>query len=333
MSALVVARPIVTRSEPFASSRSIPSARITCDGSVSPDVQADPLDTEKPGRLRAQESAALASSIFLIGRKRRGKAIGSYETDVQAELAAIVCERVETLWDHQLDRVDPLIDVDLLEIIANPGDAADLSLDVFKPLVQPHRGDVFFRGDGRFLHLPRAVGSRDSAHRQPRAGGEIGRARRSRLRLRGIRAIQVSRDRHRRPALPRTCRRSVLSLAGTVRPRSDPLGISRRNDRLAVIHVAAEGDDRVVAPDVRDARPPELGLRAAQGLGNAAVKVSERYAIVALWGVMIAVYSALEPSTFDTGGTFQTIFGSQAALVFLSMAFLTGTRRWISGRR
>lgn len=53
------------------------------------------------------------------------------------------------------------------------------------------------------------------------------------------------------------------------------------------------------------------------------MRVSERYAIVALWGVMIAIYSALEPSTFDTTGTFQTIFGSQAALVFLSMAFLT----------
>jgi len=65
-----------------------------------------------------------------------------------------------------------------------------------------------------------------------------------------------------------------------------------------------------------------LRLPTRRGLGNAAVKVSERYAIVALWGVMIAVYSALEPSTFDTGGTFQTIFGSQAALVFLSMAFL-----------
>jgi ribose transport system permease protein len=58
-------------------------------------------------------------------------------------------------------------------------------------------------------------------------------------------------------------------------------------------------------------------------LGSAAIKLSERYAVVALWGVMIAVYSAVEPSTFDTSGTFQTIFGSQAALVFLSMAFLT----------
>jgi ribose transport system permease protein len=50
--------------------------------------------------------------------------------------------------------------------------------------------------------------------------------------------------------------------------------------------------------------------------------VSERFGILALWGLMIGVYSAVEPSTFDTSGTFQTIFGSQAALVFLSMAFL-----------
>ena len=41
-------------------------------------------------------------------------------------------------------------------------------------------------------------------------------------------------------------------------------------------------------------------------------KVSERYAIIALWGVMIGVYSVLKPSTFPTTGTFQVIFGSQA---------------------
>src|SRR5437588_5197259 len=48
----------------------------------------------------------------------------------------------------------------------------------------------------------------------------------------------------------------------------------------------------------------------------------ERYAVVAVWGLMIAFYSAIEPSRFATSGTFQTIFSSQAALVFLSMAFL-----------
>ena len=37
---------------------------------------------------------------------------------------------------------------------------------------------------------------------------------------------------------------------------------------------------------------------------------------------MIGVYSVVESSNFDTSGTFQTIFSSQAALVFLSMAFL-----------
>ena len=48
----------------------------------------------------------------------------------------------------------------------------------------------------------------------------------------------------------------------------------------------------------------------------------ERYAIVAVWGLMALFYLAIEPSRFGTSGTFKTIFGSQAALVFLSMAFL-----------
>ncbi len=78
---------------------------------------------------------------------------------------------------------------------------------------------------------------------------------------------------------------------------------------------------RVPQRERGDAGPRRLPT--GGGLGSAAAKLSERYAIVALWGVMIAVYSVLEPSTFDTSGTFQTIFGSQAALVFLSMAFLT----------
>src|SRR5215210_125162 len=51
-------------------------------------------------------------------------------------------------------------------------------------------------------------------------------------------------------------------------------------------------------------------------------KGGERYAIVAVWGLMVLFYSLIEPSEFATSGTFRTIFGSQAALVFLSMAFL-----------
>lgn len=60
--------------------------------------EAWPLDTEKPGRLRSQESAALASSIFLIARKRESAETGSYEDDVRPELERIIRERVEALW-------------------------------------------------------------------------------------------------------------------------------------------------------------------------------------------------------------------------------------------
>jgi putative DNA methylase len=68
-----------------------------------------PLDTEKPGRLRAQDSAALASSIFLVARKRDGSAIGKYEAEVQPELEQIVAERVATLWSAGISGADLVI--------------------------------------------------------------------------------------------------------------------------------------------------------------------------------------------------------------------------------
>lgn len=72
-------------------------------------TEAWPLDTEGY-RLRALNSAALASSIFLVGRKRRAAAnVGSYENDVQPELERIVRERVETLWDQGITGADLVI--------------------------------------------------------------------------------------------------------------------------------------------------------------------------------------------------------------------------------
>ena len=72
-------------------------------------TEAWPLDTEKPGRLRAQESAALASSIFLVARKREGAKTGSYEDEVQSELDHIVRERVDTLWKMGITGADLVI--------------------------------------------------------------------------------------------------------------------------------------------------------------------------------------------------------------------------------
>jgi putative DNA methylase len=72
-------------------------------------TEAWPLDTEMKSRLRGLDSAALATSIFLVGCKREGKATGSYETDVQPELEAIVRERVDTLWDQGISGADLVI--------------------------------------------------------------------------------------------------------------------------------------------------------------------------------------------------------------------------------
>jgi ribose transport system permease protein len=47
---------------------------------------------------------------------------------------------------------------------------------------------------------------------------------------------------------------------------------------------------------------------------------ASRYALVGVWIVVAIVYAILEPDTLLTAGTFQTIFGSQQALVFLAMA-------------
>lgn len=56
---------------------------------------------------------------------------------------------------------------------------------------------------------------------------------------------------------------------------------------------------------------------------TALTAVAERFGMIGLWGVMIGVYSALEPSTFATGGTFKVIFGfGSVPYIFLSMAFL-----------
>jgi len=75
---------------------------------------------------------------------------------------------------------------------------------------------------------------------------------------------------------------------------------------------------------------------AAQGTGDAAASppagrrrptffpthLTARFAILGVWAAMIAVYAGTEPDLFPHTGTFQTIFGSQYALVFMTMALM-----------
>jgi putative DNA methylase len=72
-------------------------------------TEAWPLDTEKTGRLLAQDASALASSIFLVARKRAGAEVGNYEERVKGELGEIVRERVETLWAMGISGADLVI--------------------------------------------------------------------------------------------------------------------------------------------------------------------------------------------------------------------------------
>jgi putative DNA methylase len=71
--------------------------------------EAWPLDTERKGRVIAMDTAALASSIFLVLRKRDGMATGKYEEELQPELEQIVRERVETLWTMGISGGDLVI--------------------------------------------------------------------------------------------------------------------------------------------------------------------------------------------------------------------------------
>lgn len=72
-------------------------------------TEAWPLDTEMGSRLRGQNSAALASSIFLIARKRNVSEIGDYAMDVRPKLAEIVRERVSTLMAEGVTGADLVI--------------------------------------------------------------------------------------------------------------------------------------------------------------------------------------------------------------------------------
>lgn len=72
-------------------------------------VEAWPLDTEMKSRLRGMDSSALASSIFLVARKRGADGTGSYEADVRPELERIVRQRVGELWEMGISGADLVI--------------------------------------------------------------------------------------------------------------------------------------------------------------------------------------------------------------------------------
>lgn len=64
-----------------------------------------PLHTEAPGRLRAMDSAALASSIFIVCRKRQAQDDGFYD-DVRREMTTRIKERLDFFWSQGIRGAD-----------------------------------------------------------------------------------------------------------------------------------------------------------------------------------------------------------------------------------
>jgi putative DNA methylase len=71
-------------------------------------TEAWPLDTEMPERSIGQGTASLASSIFLVARRRSVDGVGSYG-DVVADLDGIIIERLERLRNAGVSGSDLVI--------------------------------------------------------------------------------------------------------------------------------------------------------------------------------------------------------------------------------
>jgi ribose transport system permease protein len=83
-------------------------------------------------------------------------------------------------------------------------------------------------------------------------------------------------------------------------------------NRARDVAVATPGDETLAAAPAVTARKRSLGGR----------QLAPRFAILVVWAAMIAVYWGTEPVLFPHVGTFQTIFGSQQPLVFMTMALM-----------
>ena len=64
-----------------------------------------PLDTEMKARLRSQESAALASSIYIVARKMEREPTGFYN-EVKEEMTAHLNRKLHRLWEEGLSGAD-----------------------------------------------------------------------------------------------------------------------------------------------------------------------------------------------------------------------------------
>jgi len=96
-------------------------------------------------------------------------------------------------------------------------------------------------------------------------------------------------------------------------------------ERAAAEHAAAERAASAQAPiatGTLDVPVAAAGPDPSPARQFGLVRFGSRFAVLGVWLLLAILYGALKPSVFMTSGTFQTIFGSQQALVFLTAALL-----------
>jgi putative DNA methylase len=101
-----------------------------------------PLHTERPGRLRAHESAALASSIFIVCRVRAAERDGYFD-DVRQELTSTIRERLDFFWkqgirgaDFFISAIGPAVSVFGRYSTVYRLDGSEVGVDTLLDLVQ-----------------------------------------------------------------------------------------------------------------------------------------------------------------------------------------------------
>jgi ribose transport system permease protein len=75
---------------------------------------------------------------------------------------------------------------------------------------------------------------------------------------------------------------------------------------------------------VEDAPPPAVEVAPPRGtrFDLTPLGLSERYGVLALWGVIVLVFSLLRPDTFATSANWETIFGTQSVQLVITLGLL-----------
>jgi ribose transport system permease protein len=83
---------------------------------------------------------------------------------------------------------------------------------------------------------------------------------------------------------------------------------------------------RPAAPSAATAADPAAAPESERGAGMRSrwspVELGERYGILVLWAVVIILFSLLRPQTFPTSANFETIFGTQAVQLVITLGLI-----------